>query len=77
MQIRALYDGRYKYARYFDPGADSEFELYDLQEDPLEVRNLAGDPSSQSLQNEMAARLREAEAKEMALVPPEQLYWKA
>ncbi|HUT52687.1 MAG TPA: sulfatase-like hydrolase/transferase [bacterium] len=69
MQIRAIHDGRYKYARYFDDNLASEFELYDLQEDPLELRNLAGDPGYNKLQQEMAARLEEAEAREMAPLP--------
>ncbi|MHC4992307.1 MAG: sulfatase family protein [Planctomycetota bacterium] len=35
---------RYKYARYFEQDPVHE-ELYDLQEDPLEARNLAGAPA--------------------------------
>ena len=66
MQIRAIYDGRYKYARYFDPGVEEEYEFYDLLNDPLELHNLAADPGSQALRREMADRLAEAEAKEMA-----------
>jgi arylsulfatase A-like enzyme len=72
-QIRAIHDDRYKYARYFDEGIPSEFELYDLQEDPLELRNLAGDPGYNKLQQEMAARLQEAEAREMAPLPQDVL----
>jgi len=52
----------------------SEFELYDLKEDPLELRNLAGDAGYLKLRQEMADRLAEAEAKEMAPLPEEQLY---
>jgi arylsulfatase len=77
INLRGIYDGRYKYARYFDPGVESEFELYDRHEDPLELRNLAADPAAAALGREMADRLAEAEAKEMAPVPPEQLYRKA
>jgi arylsulfatase A-like enzyme len=74
-QIRAIHDGRFKYARYFDEGAVSEFELYDLQEDPLELRNLAVDPGYRKPRQEMADRLAEAEAREMAPLPEEQLYF--
>jgi len=35
---------RYKYARYFEQSPVYE-ELYDLQEDPMETKNLAGDPA--------------------------------
>jgi len=73
MQIRAIHDGRYKYARYFDPGVEEEYELYDLLKDPLELHNLAADPGAQTLRQEMADRLREAEAKEMAPLPKEVL----
>ena len=61
----------YKYARYFDPGAEEEYELYDLQDDPLELNNLAASSGSSAIRREMADRLREAEAKEMAPLPPE------
>lgn len=65
-QVRAIYDGRYKFARYFDPGLDEEYELYDLQEDPLEMTNLANDQGRRALSRELRDRLRKAEAVEMA-----------
>jgi choline-sulfatase len=42
-RIRAVRDGRMKYAVYFDPTGQepSEYELYDLERDPLEVDNIA------------------------------------
>ncbi len=41
--IRAIIEKHWKYAVYYDPvsGAAPEYELYDLQRDPLEVTNLA------------------------------------
>lgn len=53
--IRSIYDGRYKFSRYFSPLehhvpktmeqllANNDVELYDLRGDPEEVRNLALD----------------------------------
>jgi arylsulfatase A-like enzyme len=64
-QLRGIYDGRYKFARYFAPGAEDEFELYDLQEDPLELRNLASDPGRKKLREELSDHLDEAVAEEM------------
>ena len=51
--IRALRTERYKYVYYpFD-----EDELYDLESDPWELRNLAHDPNWQTVLREMRARL--------------------
>ena len=53
--IRGIFDGRYRFGRYFSPlrfnrpttyealVADNDLEVYDLQEDPQETRNLAQD----------------------------------
>jgi arylsulfatase A-like enzyme len=53
--IRSSFDGRYRFSRYFSPlafnrpttyealVASNELEVYDLQEDPQETRNLALD----------------------------------
>ena len=42
---------RYKYANW---GSESLGELYDLQEDPGEVRNLWADPAHATVRQEMA-----------------------
>jgi arylsulfatase A-like enzyme len=53
--IRSVFDGRYRFSRYFSPihfnhpttyealVANNDLEFYDLQEDPEETRNLAQD----------------------------------
>jgi choline-sulfatase len=41
--IRAIVEPNWKYAVYYDPftGAPTEYEMYDLKRDPLEMTNLA------------------------------------
>ncbi len=65
-RIRAIRTERGKYAFYFDPEghASSEYELYDLERDPLEIENLldvrTGNPRSKrarTLQSELDERL--------------------
>ena len=67
-RIRCVRDHRFKYAVYLDPSgrADSEYELYDLEDDPVEVRNLvdkrtglARTPSVERERRRLHERLRE------------------
>ncbi len=86
--IRGVFDGRYKYARYYGVGGgkcgddpfdqrsgpktfdvdaafeDNEHELYDLQEDPDELVNLAHDRGRRAELRSRFAALRALEAAE-------------
>jgi hypothetical protein len=69
--IRAVHEGRYKFARYVavkdnwfagtELAGEQEYELYDTWEDPYEVRNLANDPGYGSLRDDLRAFLAERE----------------
>ena len=52
---------RYKYARYFEQEPVYE-ELYDLLVDPMETRNLAGDPNYLEILTELRRRTDELQA---------------
>lgn len=69
--LRSMFDGRWKYTRYFDPSGQeaSQYELYDLQADPDELHNLAGQEAAK--QAEMAQKLAALEAERLA---PAQLH---
>jgi arylsulfatase A-like enzyme len=72
------FDGRYKFARYYSPAnfntpetfeqilRDNDLQLFDLQNDPLETRNLAVDPEkNRDVILRMNALLNEFMAKEV------------
>jgi choline-sulfatase len=70
-RIRCIRDPRFKYAAYVDPHARAapEFELYDLQADPNEKRNLLDKKTGSArtaLAAREAARLREVLVAECA-----------
>jgi arylsulfatase A-like enzyme len=66
-EVRGMFDGRFKFARYFDETLpEQEYELHDLRNDPHELRNLAADPAWARSTREMAERLAAAEARDMA-----------
>jgi arylsulfatase A-like enzyme len=58
--IRSIFDARYKFSRYFSPigfnrpttyedlVAKNDLEMYDLQDDPEETRNLAQDSKAKA-----------------------------
>jgi arylsulfatase A-like enzyme len=52
---RGVRTDRYKFIHYYEP--PEEFELYDLAEDPGELHNLYGEPSSASLTADLRQRL--------------------
>ena len=55
--MRGVRTERWKYITY--PDSDNCAELYDLKNDPLEMRNLAGEPSAAGVAAEMKARMAE------------------
>jgi arylsulfatase A-like enzyme len=57
---RAFRDARWKVIRYPEVNVT---QLFDLESDPDEMRDLAGDPSQVKLRDEMLARLKAAQEK--------------
>jgi arylsulfatase A-like enzyme len=68
-RLRAIRTARHKYAFYFDPSGERprEYEMYDLERDPDEVRNLVGvrtgtvtDPGDRRTHDDLVEALGEA-----------------
>ncbi|WP_069145840.1 sulfatase-like hydrolase/transferase [Rhodococcus erythropolis] len=57
--IRCIRESRWKYTMYFDPAgvAAPQYELYDLQADPLELNNLANPLNIGSYRPDLAAQM--------------------
>jgi arylsulfatase len=74
--VRSVYDGRYVFARYFSPKQHNrptsleelfrfnDVELYDVQADPYEMKNLAANRELVAAMNEKLNRLIDAEVGE-------------
>ncbi len=78
-RIRCLRDGRFKYAVYLDPAgrAGPEYELYDLEADPAEARNLLDvrsgrghTPSAERERRRLHERLAVTLEQTAGVVPP-------
>jgi choline-sulfatase len=77
--IRAITEEEWKYAVYYDPftGAPSEYEMYDLTRDPLEMTNLAHATHASSASRAERARLhrRLTEVMRVNGTLPDEIRW--
>jgi arylsulfatase A-like enzyme len=79
--IRAIVESDWKYAVYYDPfsGAPTEYEMYDLRRDPLEMTNLAHASHSAPASEAERARLHQrlVDAMEANGTMPDEIRWPA
>jgi choline-sulfatase len=79
--IRAIVEPGWKYAVYYDPftGAPTEYEMYDLVRDPLELTNLAHEAHSTSASAIERVRLHQRLADVMRTngTTPDEIRWPA
>jgi arylsulfatase A-like enzyme len=77
--IRAIVEKRWKYAVYYDPytGSPTEYEMYDLAQDPLEMRNLAHGKHRTPASDVERARLhrRLSEVMHVCGTMPDEICW--
>lgn len=70
-KFHAIFDGTFKYARYFEDGTtDEDEEFYNHAIDAPELRNLVNEIAWRGQKKDAAARLQEAEQIEMAPIAP-------
>ena len=69
-RVRCIREQRFKYARYFEANGSyaEDFELYDLEADPNEMTNLAGNPAYKKERERLAKKLAQRERD--AVIPP-------
>jgi choline-sulfatase len=77
--IRAIVEDGWKYAVYYDPfgGAPTEYEMYDLSRDPLEMKNLAHAAHSTPASEVQRARLHDRLTEIMGTngTTPDEIRW--
>jgi arylsulfatase A-like enzyme len=77
--IRAIVERGWKYAVYYDPftGSPTEYEMYDLEQDPLELKNLAHPSNRTAASDVERARLhrRLTEVMQTLGTMPDEIDW--